>query len=74
MNLKDSINDLVEAKKNEIKMNQLSSSYDALSAGYQDAADTYAAARKKFKSEYDQALKDEMEYHGTSESDARRCV
>lgn len=71
MNLKDSINDLVEAKKNEIKMNQLSSSYDALSAGYQDAADTYAAARKKFKSEYDQALKDEMEYHGTSESDAR---
>ena len=71
VDLKDSINGLVEAKKNEIKMNQLSSSYDALSADYQDAAGTYAAARKKFKSEYDQALKDEMEYHGTSESDAR---
>lgn len=56
--LTQSINDLVQAKKNEIKMNALT---DDLTTAYQDekdAADTYVANKKSYesaKSQYDSA-------------------
>ncbi|TNU89387.1 tape measure protein [Eggerthella lenta] len=59
VDLKDSINDLIEAKKQEIKITAMSADLDEATAMQREAADSYAVARRL----YDEKLEYYKDYY-----------
>ena len=70
-NLRDTIYDLIEAKKLEIKTNALTENLSTAYENESEAAETYADARKKYADEYARQLSDYTTIHGMLEDDAR---
>lgn len=74
VNLKDSINDLVEAKKNEIRLTSLSNSLTEAYAAEEEAASTLAATQAESNSRYEEWINNYIAMTGKSREEAEAAA
>ena len=74
VNLKDSINDLVEAKKNELRLTSLSKSLTEAYAAEEEAASTLAATQAESNSRYEEWINNYIAMTGKSREEAEAAA